>query len=91
MMTIDIFFVLIKALAVGWFFTHFKPIVTAVTTLRNLIPAQLHILIDPLSCWKCFTWWVTLAMTNGDFIQACIASLIAYILDRWLNSLKIYL
>jgi len=91
MMTIDIFFVVIQAVSLAWFFTHFQPIVTAVTFLKSLIPFQLRFLIDPISCWKCFTFWLTLVMTSGDFITAAFASLVAYLLDRWVNSLKIYL
>jgi hypothetical protein len=30
-------------------------------------------------------------MTSGDIITAAFASMVAYLLDKWVNSLKIYI
>jgi hypothetical protein len=56
-----------------------------------------EILIQPLRCWKCITFWTTIIITGNIYMSAW-ASIIAYIiecekylplwkkLETWLNS-----
>lgn len=88
-MIIDIFFV-IKALSLAWFFTHFEPIVSAIGKLKTFLKIELRFILSPITCWKCCTFWFALII-SGNIVIAAFASMLAYLIDKWVNSLKTYL
>jgi hypothetical protein len=58
--------------------------------IKPRIPNRLSYLKTALSCFMCYSFWLTLIFTQ-DFILACGASGIAYTYNRLMNSLKTYL
>ncbi len=78
---------------VAWFVATFEPFQNTITTLFNLIPARytyLHVFRGYAACFKCLTFWITLCYTQ-NILHAIILSFLAYVIDRIMMSLKMYI
>jgi len=96
MLTILSLELLIKGLLIAWIGVHFVPFQTYVVgtleginlaLFRNKWPVYILFgkLIGILTCFKCFSLWVTLLISHNIFI-AILASLVAYHYDKWDSS-----
>ena len=80
---------LLALIPLAWFIVNFEPLQATFDYFFKYKPTNelaIHI-HSALGCIKCVAFWLTLICTF-DFILACQASLIAYILDECLNKLK---
>ena len=86
---------LVKTLLLAWFFTNFEPIqdffTKYVKTPLYKFPTYINLkLIKALSCFTCWSFWLTITATQ-DLFMSIGAAFIAYFVDRLINSLKIYI
>ena len=80
---------LLALIPLAWFIVNFEPLQATFDYLFKYRPTStlaIHI-HSALGCIKCVAFWLTLLCTF-DFILACQASLIAYILNECLHKLK---
>ena len=80
---------LLALIPLAWWFVNFEPLQATFDRLfkyNTKYPIAIHI-HSALGCIKCVAFWLTIFCTF-DFILACQASLLAYILDECLNKLR---
>ena len=80
---------LLALVPLAWWFVNFEPLQATIDYLFKYRPSNtlaIHI-HSALGCIKCVAFWLTLICTF-DFILACQAALLSFILDECLNKLK---
>ena len=81
--------ILLALIPLAWWFVNFEPIQATIDYFfkyNTKYPIAIHI-HSALGCIKCVAFWLTLLFTF-DFILACQAALLAYILDECLQKLR---
>ena len=89
-MNMDILLI-IKMLALTWFITSFQPfqnILSKINPKNDWLNLITRCLKEPLTCWKCAGFWITLIITQS-FWLAIITSMIASLVDNNLNRIKL--
>lgn len=82
--------ILLKIYLVGWFISHFEPLLDLENYLFGLLPEKYHeyYIIDGiysgLQCQKCLSFWITLIIT-GNIFFAIGLSMIAYIQMKFIK------
>ena len=81
--------ILLALIPLAWWFVTFEPLQATFNSLfkyntRYPIAINIH---SALSFIKCVAFWLTIICTF-DFILACQAALLAYILDECLQKLR---
>ena len=74
---------------IAWFAAYFTPGQSLIDKLFNYLPEWLKSYRSHLKCFKCLSFWITLFMTL-NILQAIAFSMLAYIFDRIMMSLKMY-
>jgi hypothetical protein len=80
---------LLTLIPLAWWFVNFEPLQAMFDQLFRYRPSStisIHI-HSALGCIKCVAFWMTLLFTF-DFILACQAALLSFILNECLNKLK---
>jgi hypothetical protein len=80
---------LLALVPLAWWFVNFEPLQALIDYLfkykpHSTIAIHIH---SALGCIKCVAFWLTIICTF-DFILACQAALLAYILDECLQKLR---
>jgi hypothetical protein len=73
----------------AWWFVNFEPIQATIDYFfkyKHNNPIAIHI-HSAMGCIKCVAFWLTLICTF-DFILACQAALLSFILDECLQKLR---
>ena len=75
--------------ALAWFLTNFEPLQDLIDLVFTKVPLNrftiyLH---NGLGCPKCMGFWATWAV-SGEFLTACLVSLLSYIVDLCLTRLN---
>lgn len=80
---------LIYYIAFAWFVMEFEPFQLLLSWIKTKLPNNetVEYLLGAFDCWKCFTFWLTLAV-SWDFKIAVIASFIVFILEICLTKKK---
>lgn len=79
---------LLYLIPLAWWFTNFEPLQAVINKLfsysSNVISLYIH---SSFGCIKCVAFWLTI-LTTQDFLLACQAALLSYILDECLHKLR---
>ena len=80
---------LLALIPLAWFIVNFEPLQATIDYFfkykpTNTLAIHIH---SALGCIKCMSFWLTLICTF-DFILACQAALLSFILDECLQKLR---
>lgn len=76
---------LIISLAIGWLIAKFEPLHWVIDAIFiNWLPEAkfIQFLHSSFGCWKCTSFWTTLALT-GNIGYAALVSMVAYLITQW--------
>jgi hypothetical protein len=79
---------LIEYLALGWLIANFEPLhwVIDYIFIQVISSSKLGDYIhSKFGCWKCMSFWTTLAL-SGNIYTAAITAMGAYIISEWIES-----
>ncbi len=86
---------ILNGILMGWWISNFIPLQDFIT--KYIKPKiKINYINTAMSCFKCLSFWFTLLIfaiceSRIGFFEAIIASLIAYIYERIMNTIKIRL
>lgn len=81
---------IIYIIGVSWFVTQLDSMINALNDMTKGHEEAFLTLLGLASCIKCLTFWTALIVTF-NFPLACVASLVAYLIDSHLLSTDIKL
>jgi hypothetical protein len=69
-------------IALSWFILEFEPFQLFLVWFKSKLPKNetIEYLLGAFDCWKCFTFWLTLAV-SWDFKTAVVASFIVFVFE----------
>lgn len=76
---------LITGLAIGWLIAKFEPLHWVIDyVFIQLVPKSklAQYIHSAFGCWKCTSFWTTLAVT-GNIVYAALVSMVAYLITQW--------
>ena len=76
---------LITGLVIGWLIAKFEPLHWVIDyVFIQLVPQSklAQYIHSAFGCWKCTSFWTTLALT-GNIVDAALVSMVAYLITQW--------
>ena len=79
---------ILSYLAIGWLIANFEPLHWVIDALFIKVIPQSKLadyIHSAFGCWKCTSFWTTLAL-SGNIYMAAITAMGAYIISEWIES-----
>lgn len=74
---------LITGLAIGWLIAKFEPLHWVIDYIFMRFESKfMQFVHASFGCWKCTSFWTTLAVT-GNIVYAALVSMVAYLITQW--------
>lgn len=74
---------LITGLAIGWLIAKFEPLHWLIDSIFMRFESKfMQFVHASFGCWKCTSFWTTLAIT-GNIMYAALVSMVAYLITQW--------
>lgn len=74
---------LITGLAIGWLIAKFEPLHWLIDSIFMRFESKfMQFVHASFGCWKCTSFWTTLALT-GNIVYAALVSMVAYLITQW--------
>lgn len=74
---------LITGLVIGWLIAKFEPLHWVIDYIFMRFESKfMQFVHASFGCWKCTSFWTTLAIT-GNIVDAALVSMVAYLITQW--------